>query len=55
MTNELKEFTYANEQDAHKARRRMIDRGRRVSLIALDPARDLYVFDAETQDPDLEK
>lgn len=40
------ELTFTQESDAHAARRAMIDQGRRVSLVALDPSRDLYVFDA---------
>ena len=42
----MKEHTYSTEVAAKAARRRMISEGWMVSLIAYDPARDLYVFDA---------
>lgn len=40
------EMTFTQERDAHAARRAMIREGHKVSLVALDPSRDLYVFDA---------
>lgn len=39
------EKTFEREEDARAARRTLIDEGRRVSLLAMDPSRDLYVFD----------
>lgn len=39
------EKTFRTEDDARTVRRTLIDQGRQVSLIALDPARDMYVFD----------
>lgn len=43
MTNT--EMTFTSEDTARTARREHIDAGHRVSLLALDPARNLYVFD----------
>lgn len=43
----MEEYTYENETDAREARRRLIDRGIRASLIAYDAFRGVYVFDAE--------
>lgn len=40
-----REHTAATELDAHAARRRLINAGHPVSLVAYDPTRDLYVFD----------
>ena len=40
-----KEMTFTTEDQARTTRREYIDKGFRVSLLALDPARDLYVFD----------
>jgi hypothetical protein len=40
------ERLYVDEQAAHAARRQLINKGMRVSLIAYDPSRDRYVFDA---------
>lgn len=37
--------TYRTEADAHRVRRAMIQQGKRVSLIAYDPSRGVYVFD----------
>jgi hypothetical protein len=39
------EFTHSTEQAAHAVRRSLIDQGRKVSLVAFDPSRNLYVFD----------
>lgn len=39
--------TPEGEQAAHAQRRKMIAGGATVSLIAYDPERDLYTFDAE--------
>lgn len=43
----MTEYTFRSEADAHAARRRMIDHGATVSLIAYDAARDVYAFDSE--------
>lgn len=40
-----KELTFNTEDAARSARRNLIVEGHRVSLMALDPSRDLYVFD----------
>ncbi len=40
-----KEMTFKTEDEARITRRDLIETGHRVSLMALDPARDLYVFD----------
>jgi hypothetical protein len=40
------EHTYRTEADAHAARRELINQGLSVSLIAFDPARNVYAFDA---------
>lgn len=48
----MTEYTYAVEAHAKAARRALIDQGATVSLVALDPARDRYVFDAATREPD---
>lgn len=42
----MTEHTYPHETDAHSARRQLIQKGRQVSLIAFDPSRNVYVFDA---------
>ena len=39
------EHTCADERWAHTLRRRAIDAGRNVSLIAYDGGRDVYVWD----------
>ena len=39
------EKTYRHEEEARDARRTLINSGQEVSLIAYDPARDLYAFD----------
>lgn len=41
----MTESTHSTEQDAKAVRREFSRQGREVSLIAYDPARDLYVFD----------
>ena len=38
------EHTYATEREAYFARRVMIQQGVSVSLVVLDPSRNLYVF-----------
>lgn len=40
------EYRYTTEAAAHTTRRQLIDQGATVSMIAHDPARDLYVFNA---------
>lgn len=45
----MTEFTAPTETEAHEMRREMIvNMNASVSLVALDPARNLYVFDAIT-------
>lgn len=39
------EQTFTTEHAARSARRDLINTGHRVSLLALDPSRNLYVFD----------
>lgn len=39
------EQTFTTEHAARSARRDLINAGHTVSLLALDPTRDLYVFD----------
>jgi len=39
------EFKHSTEQAAHAVRRSLINKGKRVSLVAFDPSRNLYVFD----------
>lgn len=39
------EHGYPREQVAREHRRRLIDAGGRASLLAFDPARELYAFD----------
>lgn len=43
--NTTTEKAFKSELAAKSARRELINEGRAVSLIALDPGRDLYVFD----------
>jgi len=42
----MQEFTFTTEREAVMAQRGFISRGVTVSLIAYDPERDVYVFDA---------
>lgn len=42
----MSECSYPTEEAARRARRTLISQGAAVSLIAFDPARNLYVFDA---------
>ena len=51
----MAEFTYTNEGEAKRIRRMFIDRGRRTSLIAFDPAREVFAFDVEEQDPQIKE
>lgn len=48
----MREYTYPNtptgEQQAHVERRAWIISGFQVSLIALDPSRDVFTFDLYT-------
>lgn len=46
MTTTTREHLFATEAQAQAARRDLINRGAAVSLIAYDPARDRYAFDA---------
>ncbi|AXQ52894.1 hypothetical protein SEA_NEFERTHENA_30 [Microbacterium phage Neferthena] len=39
-----KEYTYTNEKSAKDQRRRLINKGKDVTLIAFDPAREVYAF-----------
>ena len=41
----MREYGYHSSAEAHRERRKWIQRGRTVSLVAYDPERDLYVFD----------
>lgn len=41
----MNEYTYATERQAHDERRKHINTGRSVSLVAFDPGRNAYVFD----------
>ena len=41
----MNEHTYPTESEARDARRRYINQGHSVSLLAFDGSRDLYVFD----------
>jgi len=40
-----KEYTYKNEKSAKDQRRRLINKGKAVSLIAFDASREVYAFD----------
>lgn len=42
----MSEHNFSDESEARTARRQMIDLGIPVSLLAFDPSRDLYGFDA---------
>lgn len=44
-TSRTVELAYYSEEEAHRVRRYHIANSRPVSLIAFDPARNLYVFD----------
>lgn len=46
MTTTTREHLFGTEAQAQAARRDLINRGAAVSLIAYDPARDRYAFDA---------
>lgn len=42
----MTEHTYRTEKVAHEARRAMILKGVKVSLVAFDTSRNVYVFDS---------
>lgn len=46
----MTEFKFNSEVVALDVRRRLIDKGREVSLLAFDPARGKYVFDLYPED-----
>lgn len=43
----MSEYTFTSERQAHDARRKYINAGRPVSLIAFDPSRNVYTFDVK--------
>lgn len=48
----MTEHTSTNDTDAHDLRRHLISEGAACSLVAFDPARGLFVFDATEVDPE---
>lgn len=47
------EHTFEDEREANKSRRALIDNGNEVTLIAFDPARDVFAFDLIIPRPEL--
>lgn len=43
--NDMNEYTFRNEAEAHRVRREYINAGYSVSLVGYDTSREVYVFD----------